>query len=94
MIPSKQGQVCKLTNPAQDENPQEAYLIIEDVSNYPSNQITYVVSITDLQRNIANPPRAPRKAVSLDEMTVVAEDLTSYVQSWNQLFDQSDSNHG
>ena len=84
MIPSKQGQICKFDKPAADENPLEAYLIIEDVRNYTPDQITYVVSITELQRNIQNPLEAPRKAVSLDELTVLAEDLPSYVESWNK----------
>jgi hypothetical protein len=83
-IPSKQGQVVKLINPMADENPAEAYLILEDLTPYPENAIIYVVSITDLQRNIANPLLAPRKAVTKSELTVLADDLTSYVESWNK----------
>ena len=84
-IPSKQGQIVKLTNPLPDENPAETYLILEDLTSYADDAIIYVVSITDLQRNVANPALSPRKAVTKSELTVVAEDLTSYVQSWNIL---------
>ena len=77
MIPSKQGQIVKLTNPLPGENPAETYLILEDLASYADNAIIYVVSITDLQRNITNPTLAPRKAVIKSELTVIAEDLTS-----------------
>lgn len=83
-IPSKQGQVVKLTNPMSNENPAEAYLILEDLTSYLDDAIIYVVSITDLQRNITNPALAPRKAVTKSELTVIADDLTSYVESWNK----------
>jgi len=84
-IPSKQGQIVKLKNPMPDENPAETYLILEDLTPYADDAIIYVVSITDLQRNITNPALSPRKAVTKSELTVVAEDLTSYVESWNKL---------
>ena len=84
MTPTKQGQICKIIKPFPDENPEETYLITEDVAEYSDDAIIYVVSITDLQRNIANPTLTPRKAVTKSELTVVADDLTSYVESWNK----------
>lgn len=84
VIPTKQGQIVKLIKPVGNENPTETYLILEDLENYSDNDIIYVVSITDLQRNIHNPTAAPRKAVTKSELTVVAEDLQSYVASWNK----------
>ena len=84
-IPSKQGQIVKLTNPMPDENPAETYFVLEDLTSYPDDAIIYVVSVTDLQRNAANPAFSPRKAITKSELTVVAEDLTSYVESWNKL---------
>ena len=83
--PSKQGQIVKLTSPMPDENPAETYLILEDLSSYSDDAIIYVVSITDLQRNISNPSLSPRKAVTKSELILIAEDLTSYVESWNKL---------
>ena len=85
ILPSRQGQIVKLTHPLPDEHPLETYLILEDLASYADDAIIYVVSITDLQRNIANPLLSPRKAVTKSELTVVAEDLTSYVESWNKL---------
>jgi hypothetical protein len=83
--PSKQGQIVKLVKTMGDENPMETYLILEDLDKYSDNDIIYVVSITDLQRNINNPTAAPRKAVTKSELTVVADSLQAYVESWNNL---------
>ena len=82
--PTKQGQICKIINPYPDENPEETYLVTEDISEYTDDAIIYVVSLTDLQRNVANPTLTPRKAVAKSELTVVAEDLVSFVESWNK----------
>ncbi len=83
--PSKQGQICKIVKTSGDEDPMETYLILEDLDKYSDDDIIYVVSITDLQRNIHNPSASPRKAVTKSELTVVAEDLQSYVESWNKM---------
>lgn len=84
ILPSKQGQVCKITNPLPDENPAETYLITEDVSQYRDDAIIYVVSLTDLQRNISNPALSPRKAIIKSDLNVIADDLKTYVESWNK----------
>jgi len=83
-IPNKQGQVVRLINPLPDENPEETYLVIEDVSSYADDETIHVVSITYLQRNASDPMAAPVLIVTKSELTVVAEDLTSYVESWNR----------
>ena len=83
ILPTKQGQICKIINPSPDENPAESYIITDNVSEYNDDSIIYIVSITDLQRNIANPTLTPRKSVKKSELKVIAEDLTSYVESWN-----------
>jgi len=84
ILPSKQGQVCKITNPLPDENPAETYLITEDISVYPDDATIYVVSLTDLQRSISNPALTPRKAIIKSDLNVVADDLKTYVESWNK----------
>lgn len=83
MKPTKQGQICKLIHSYPDENPVESYLIIEDIASYADNQITYVVSLTDLQRNVGNPQWTPRKAVAISELEVLADSLEAFVASWN-----------
>jgi len=84
-VPTKQGQIVKITNPYPDENPAETYLVTEDVSVYSDDATIYIVSITELQRNIANPALSQRKVVTKSGLTVVAEDLTSFIESFNLL---------
>lgn len=84
VIPKKEGQIVNPNKPGNSNNSVETYLILEDLHQYSDDDIIYVVSITDLQRNIHNPTSAPRKAVTKSELTVVAEDLQSYVESWNK----------
>ncbi len=83
-LPTKQGQIVKIINPCPDEKPAEAYLVTEDVSVYSDDATIYIVSLTDLQRNISTPALTPRKAIKKSEVTVLADDLTAYVQSWNR----------
>jgi len=84
IVPTKQGQVVKIIKPYPDENPAETYLITEDVSAYSDDATIYIVSLTDLQRHTHHPALTPRKAIKKSELTVVADDLTSYVRSWNR----------
>jgi len=84
-VPTKQGQIVKIRNPYPDENPAEAYLVTEDVSVYSDDATIYIVSITELQRNIAHPALSQRKAVTKSELALVAEDLKSFIESFNEL---------
>ena len=83
ILPSKQGQICKVIELNQGENPLETYIITEDVCTFSNDKIIYIVSVTDLLRNIPNPKLAPLKAIKKINLSVVAEDITSYVESWN-----------
>ena len=83
ILPTKQGQICKISYPLPDENPAETYLITEDLISYSDDAVIHVVSLTDLQRNISNPLLAPRKPIKKSDLYVVAENLESYVESWN-----------
>jgi len=81
--PSKQGQICKIINPRTFENPAESYIFVDEIPQSGGESLIQVVSITDLQRNIMNPERSPRKVIRKSNLYVVAEDLESYVGSWN-----------
>jgi len=70
--------------PITDDDSEEMYLVIEDISSYADDEAIHVVSLTDLQRNASDPRLAPVLIVTKSELTVVAEDLTSYVESWNK----------
>lgn len=82
-IPSKRGQICKLADPLPDDNPNEHYLIIEDLDNFADNSMIFVISLIDLQKNSADPSATPLKSVMKKDLTVVATDLQSFVASQN-----------
>ena len=71
-------QICK------KENSAEVYIILEDIKSSSNDTVINVVSLTDLQRNISNPLSAPKQSFKISELTVVADSLTLYVESWNK----------
>lgn len=82
--PSKQGQICKIIHPRTFENPAESYIVADDISKSGEDDLVQVVSITDLQRNVMHPERSARKVIRKSNLYVVADDLASYVDSWNK----------
>lgn len=83
IVPVKEGQVCKIVNPMEDENPEDVYILTEDPTPYTDNDNIYIVNLNDLQRNINRPAFAPTKAVKKIELTVIAENLEEYISTWN-----------
>src|SRR5690348_9755984 len=81
VIPTTQGQICKLLHPPSLEKAAEAYLILEDLTSYEDTAIIYVISLSDLQKNIENPTASPLQAFIKSDLSVVAEDLKSYLDS-------------
>ena len=84
ITPTTQGQIVKIINPLPGENPAETYLILEDVTVYKDDATIYIVTLTDLQRNISNPTLTPRKSILKSELTVIADSLEAYVALWNR----------
>lgn len=83
IIPTNEGQICRLVNPMADENPEDVYIVAEDPSVFDVDETIYVVSLNDLQRNIHNPVFASQIPVIRNELSVIAEDLETYIGSWN-----------
>ena len=80
-FPTKQGQVCKLWN----QNSDEDYIIMESApGSYHIDTTIDIVTLNDLQRNVTRPSLAPRKLIKKSDLEVVAENLQSYVESWNK----------
>ena len=87
--PSKGGQISKLVHPNVNEKDYEVYIISdENISEKLDEDYIVVVALTDLQRNINTPQSAPRKQFKKSELVVVAEDLESYVASWNKPYNK------
>jgi hypothetical protein len=83
LMPSKPGQICKIVSDIADMEPEEVYIVTEDPSAFDNEDEIMVVNLKDLQRNVKNPDNAERIPVRKDELVVVGDDLTAYVQSWN-----------
>lgn len=83
-LPIQAGQICRLTNPVGDENPEDVYIVAEDPAPFNHEDEIYIVSLRDLQRNISNPSAVTRIQVVKSDLDVVSENLEEYVKSWNQ----------
>ena len=83
LMPSKPGQLCKIVSDVADLEQEEVYIVAEDPAGFDGDEDVLVVNLKDLQRNIKNPENAERLQVPKDELVVIAEDLESYIKSWN-----------
>lgn len=83
IIPTNEGQICKLINPLADEDPDNVYIVAEDASLYDENETIYIISLNALQRNIHNPDCVSQIPVVRNELNVIAENLEAYVKAWN-----------
>jgi len=84
LMPSIPGQICKIVSGVADMEEEEVYIVTDDPAEFEADDEILVVSLTSLQRNIGDPDLAERLPVRKDELVVVANDLTSYVNSWNK----------
>ena len=81
--PTTQGQICKLNIPFPGEDPMETYILVDSSEDIAKNEMLQVVSITQLQRHMREPNTAPRITVKKEQLKVVAQDLTSFIESFN-----------
>ncbi|WP_214071824.1 hypothetical protein [Mucilaginibacter sp. dw_454] len=84
IIPTREGQICKISNPMTDENPEDIYIVSEDPTLYDDDASIYITNIKDLQRNIHAPQFAPQVPVIKTDLTVIAENIGEYIASWNR----------
>lgn len=82
LMPTKPGQICKIVSGIADMEPEDVYIVTEDPSGFENDDDIMVVNLKDLQRNLKNPANAERIPVRKEELVVVGDDLTAYVQSW------------
>lgn len=81
VIPTQQGQIFKTLVPLENEREGDVYIITGEPSN--KSKSIEAVSLNDLQRNVKDPSRADKKIITLNNLTVVGDDLEDYVASWN-----------
>jgi hypothetical protein len=82
-IPSAEGQICKIINVFEDENPEDLYIVVEDPSIFDEDESIYVVNLKDLQRNINSPELAPQISIVKNDLIVVANNMNDYFKSVN-----------
>ncbi|MBS1519866.1 MAG: hypothetical protein JST50_02625 [Bacteroidetes bacterium] len=80
IIPTKAGQICTKEN----DTTGDVYIITEDPLLIDDNEEITVVRLGDLQRNVNDPSKAPRKKVVKRILSVVGEDLEDYIDSFNK----------
>lgn len=79
-LPTKPGQICRKEN----ETTGDVYIIAEDPSLAADDAEITVVRLGDLQRNISDPSKAPRKQIMKRLLSVVGEDLEDYIDTFNR----------
>jgi hypothetical protein len=45
MVPTSAGQICKVINPMDDENPEDVYVLTEDPTPFEAEDSLYFVNI-------------------------------------------------
>lgn len=83
LMPTKPGQICKIISDVADMEPEDVFIVAEDPADFDAEDDILVVNLKELQRNVKQPENAERIAVTKNELVVVAEDLSAYVQTWN-----------
>lgn len=84
ILPTRQGQIVKILNLLQGEDPNESFLLAEDPAPYDNKKRLLLYSITSILRykDGGEPPVADQ--VQKGELTVVGESLQEWVESWNE----------
>lgn len=82
-IPTHPGQICRLRNPFEDEDPADVYVVAEDPQPYDNEDNIYVVNLKDLQRSLTSPLLAPQIAIAKNELIVISSSIESYIAAWN-----------
>lgn len=81
IMPTKAGQICRITEVMPDEDPEAVYIISEDPAPFDAEDNIYITDLKELQRNINTPEFTPAIAVPKGSLHVVAENLEGYVAS-------------
>lgn len=65
-------------------NRAQEYIVLDNPLQHGDTDPINVVSLKDLQRNINNPEKASKRLVPKNDLTVIGENLESYVLAWNK----------
>lgn len=82
-IPTKQGQICLCITEEPGIAITDEVIITDFIIPEDKNALIIVVILTELQRKSSEPDKVERHKVSISNLNVIANDLVSYVESWN-----------
>ncbi|WP_121812975.1 hypothetical protein [Mucilaginibacter kameinonensis] len=83
ITPTAIGQICKIENLFEDENPNDVYIVTEDPTPFDLEDSIYVTNLSDLQKNLHAPLFTPQHAVAKGDLNVIADSLEGYINSFN-----------
>lgn len=83
LLPTQKGQICKIKDPLADEHPEDVYIITEDLSPFEIDEDIFVANLKDVQNNQNAPVLIPQIAIEKGDLTVIADDLQAFINSWN-----------
>lgn len=81
--PTKKGQICEKIDSDTEQKSEDVFIVVDDPTLFTDDDKITVVSLNDLQRNIANPDLTNKTLVTKKNLNLIAEDLSSYIESWN-----------
>lgn len=82
-LPTKEGQICEIIDPATGQKSEDVFIVVDNPQLYSNDDKIRVVALNELQRNTANPDMAERILIPKNTLNILAEDLTAYIESWN-----------
>lgn len=82
-VPSKQGQIVRSLIHLEGIHEQESFILAEDPSTRNENDLVVVYSITEFLRCQAEDKKPFGNKIKLNCLSVIGEDLRSWVDSWN-----------
>lgn len=83
ILPTKQGQICKIADPAGSGNPDAVYIVTDNPVLFDDDDSVQVVNLKDLQRNVRTPFLCKHIPVIKNDLITIADSLEEYIRSWN-----------
>jgi hypothetical protein len=83
IVPSKQGQIVKSLIHLEGIDEQESFILADDPSTLNENDLVVIYSITEFLRCQEKGKKPFGNKIKLNCLSVIGEDLRSWVDSWN-----------
>lgn len=84
VTPTKPGQIVKVYMPILKEKANTDYLVAEDPSLYDDNKLLTVYAVSEILRAQAEGRKPVCDYIAKRELTVLADSLEQWVESWNK----------